>query len=112
LKTNSFGQLTLKVKQKLRKYDFEKLREKLIDVKVEHIKKVEDQINQLRGFEGRRLQEVKAPKEDEKVKYLDAECDLAEDSVLKDCQFDWDIVQSPDQEEVKLKFNFKNFQDK
>jgi hypothetical protein len=28
--------------------------------------------------------------------------------VLKDCQFDWDIVQSPDQQEVKLKINFKN----
>jgi hypothetical protein len=30
------------VKQKLRKYDFEKLREKQIEVKVELIKKVED----------------------------------------------------------------------
>jgi hypothetical protein len=51
---------------------------------------------------------VKTSEKSEKMKYLDAECDLAEDSVLKDCQFDWDIVQSSDQKQVKLKFDFKN----
>ena len=31
-----------------------------------------------------------------KRKYVDSECDLAESSLLKDCKFTWDVVQSKD----------------
>jgi hypothetical protein len=40
------------------------------------------------------------------MKYVDSECDLSEDSLLKDCLFEWDIVQAANQQEIKLRFNF------
>ena len=54
-KANSYGQYTLKVKQKLKKYDFMKLKEKRINVTKEDIDRVEKQVNKMRVAEGRRL---------------------------------------------------------
>ena len=58
-KANSYGFMTLKIKDKLRKYDFVKLREKDVKVKMADIKKLEETINKMReAAGGRRLQQV------------------------------------------------------
>jgi hypothetical protein len=101
------------VKFKLKKYDFVKLREKKIQVKKEDIKKLEESVNGLRAnYNDRRmLQQVQADeikaKEDLKMNYVESECDLSPESLLKECKFTWDMVQSKDQKEILIKFNFK-----
>jgi hypothetical protein len=42
------------------------------------------------------------------MKYIESKCDLTENSLLKECDFTWDIVQSTNQKEVMIKFDFKN----
>jgi hypothetical protein len=97
-KTNSYGLTTLKAKDKLRQYDFVKLREKDIKVKIADIKKVEESINKMREAAGvRRLQKVEEVTDEKSMKYVDSECDLTPNSMLKECKFTWDIVQSKDQ---------------
>jgi hypothetical protein len=55
-KANSYGLTTLRVKDKLRQYDFVKLREKDVKVKMADIKKLEETINKMReAAGGRRL---------------------------------------------------------
>jgi hypothetical protein len=65
-------------------------------VKDEDIKKVEESINEMRALEGRRLQEVKKEGSDVYMNFVDSECDLSESSLLKDCDFSWDVIQSED----------------
>jgi hypothetical protein len=98
----------LKIKHKLRKYDFEKLREKSISVKTEEIEKLEESVNKMRAVKGRRLDKVAEVKENKNVKFVESECDLSESSLLKGCEYTWDIVQSKDLKEVKIRFDFKN----
>ena len=42
------------------------------------------------------------------MKYLESQCDLTENSMLKDCKFTWEIVQSKDQKQMMIKFDFEN----
>jgi hypothetical protein len=42
------------------------------------------------------------------MKYVDSECDLTPNSMLKECKFTWEIVQSKDQKEILIKFDFEN----
>jgi hypothetical protein len=41
------------------------------------------------------------------MKYVASECDLSEESLLKTCLFTWLIVQSTDQKQIRIKFDFK-----
>jgi hypothetical protein len=91
----------------MRQYDFDKLKNKNIDVSREEIKKVEDEVFKLKSAGQRRLAEVDTISES-KQKFVDSECDLSPDSLLKNCEYSWDIVQSEDQHEIRLKFDFKN----
>ena len=79
----------------MRSYDFTKLRKKEVKVKLADIKKVEASIEKMReaaAAGSRRLKKVDEVAEERSMKYVDSECDLTENSMLKDCKFTWDIV--------------------
>jgi hypothetical protein len=50
----------------------------------------------MRSVKGRRLQETKKVYRDKYMNFVDTECDLSENSLLKGCDFTWDIIQSTD----------------
>jgi hypothetical protein len=62
----------------------------------------------MRSVKGRRLQEAEKVYSDKYLNFVDTECDLSENSLLKECDFSWDIIQSKDQKEILMKFDFKN----
>jgi len=73
--------------------DWGRLRDKLITVKKDDLLKQNKETLRLKG---RLLQAVEEPEEDVKRKFVDSECDLAAESLMKECLFTWEIVQSPD----------------
>jgi len=93
LKADPAGFISIKIKKKLRKTDFSKLRDKEVPVKREAVLKLEAKTNELRtnASNARNLQQVIESKEDLKMKYIDSECDLSADSLLKDCKYEWDL---------------------
>ena len=49
----------------------------------------------MRAVKGRRLDKVAEVKENKNVKFVESECDLSESSLLKGCEYTWDIPQNP-----------------
>jgi len=88
LKCDKNGIFNFEIKKKLRKMDFGKLKDKQITVTKEHLLMLNKETQRLKG---RLLQAVDEPKEDAKQKFMDSECDLSPESLMKECQFTYEI---------------------
>lgn len=106
VKMNKEGAFVITSKKKMRKMDFNKLKDKQINVKSEMIRKIEEKTSKLRA--NRQLQGVVEMTEDSKRKYVDSECDLSPDSIMETCEYDWRMIQSEDGTQMNMVFDFKD----
>ena len=96
---NKYGVMKIKTKSKLRKVDFALLAKKEITVSEVVIESIEKQAKEMmgRGLEQEKETidlgldeeklENKAPKLGRKRLFMESECNLADNSVAKDCKF-------------------------